>query len=154
MPRWPESYAQHCTYTTRSSSAHAYVDNPLMSESQPPRHSKPKMKAAKTPHLQVRTVEGLLFEEAIAITGNARALLQLRDRIDRALENETSHPFEEAGYRDVNGIEFEVAVKRAKSREEMREPVPKPEKTPERLPWGEKARGAAEDERAGEDEAG
>ena len=40
-------------------------------------------KPAKTPHLHVRTVDGLLGE-AIAITGNAEALLQLRAQIDRA----------------------------------------------------------------------
>jgi hypothetical protein len=59
-----------------------------------PHRPEDETKPAKIPHLHVRTVEGLLFEEAIAITGNARALLQLRDQIDRALRNETSHPFD------------------------------------------------------------
>jgi hypothetical protein len=99
---------------------------------------------AKTPHLHIRTVEGLLGE-AIAITGNARALLKLRARIDRALGDETWRPFEEGVYQDVNGIPFEVALKRARSREEMREPVPKPEKTAEKLPWAEKAKGETEE---------
>jgi hypothetical protein len=88
-----------------------------MDDPRPQRPSRAEKKPSKTSHLHVRTVEGLLFEEAIAITGNARALLQLRDRIDRTLGNETSHPFEEAVYRDVNGKEFEVAVKKATSRE-------------------------------------
>jgi hypothetical protein len=88
---------------------------------------------AKTPHLHVRTVEGLLGE-AVAITGSAKALLQLRAQIDRALRNEDSHPFEEGVYQDVNGIPFEVAFKRAKSKAEMREPAPRPERTAERLP--------------------
>ena len=34
----------------------------------------------------------------------------------------------------------------------MREPVPRPERTAERLPWGEKARDAAEEDRAARDE--
>jgi hypothetical protein len=103
---------------------------------------------SKTPHLHVRTVEGPL-SEAVTITGNAKALLQLRVQIDRALGDEDSHSFEEGVYEDVNGIPFEVAVKRARSREEMREPVPRPERTAERLPWGERARDIAEEGDAG-----
>jgi hypothetical protein len=117
-----------------------------------PDDPEPEIRASRTPYLHVRTVEGLLFEEAIAITGNAKALLQLRAQIDRALGNETFHPFEEGVYRDVNGAPFEVAVKRARRREEMREPVPKPERTAEGLPWGEKARDAAEEGRGGDTE--
>ena len=94
---------------------------------------------ATTPHLLVRSVEGLLGE-AVAITGKASALLQLRAQIDQALGDETWHPFEEDVYQDVNGIPLEVAIKRAKSRAEMREPVPKPERTAERIPWAEKAK--------------
>jgi hypothetical protein len=112
-----------------------------MTEPWPPRHAEP----AKTLHLHVRTVEGLLGE-AIAITGSARALLKLRDQIDRALKDEDSYyPLDEGTYQDVNGIPFEVAVKRARSREEMREPVPKPERTAEKIPGAEKARGEAEE---------
>jgi hypothetical protein len=48
-----------------------------MGEPRPPRRSEAEEKPAKTPHLHVRTVEGLLFEEAIAVTSNAKALLQL-----------------------------------------------------------------------------
>ena len=104
----------------------------------------------KRPYLHVRSVDGFLFAEAIAITGNARALLQLRRQIDRALKDEGSYPFEEEVYDDVFGQPFEVAVKRARSPEEMQEPVPKPEKTPERLPWAEIAKRTAEEERRGE----
>lgn len=41
-------------------------------------------------------------------------------------------------------ITFEVAVKRAKSKEEMMEPVQQPEKTSEKLPWAEIARRSVE----------
>jgi hypothetical protein len=108
---------------------------------------------SRTPHLHVRSVEGFLFPEAVAITGNRKALLQLRRQIDRALKDETSWPFDEALYRDVYGEEYEVAVKLARSRGEMEEPVPKPEKTPERLPWTERVtrtrEGLGETERRG-----
>lgn len=97
---------------------------------------------SKIPHLHVRSVDGSLFELAVAITGNATALLQLRRQIDRALTNpDAEYPFEEALYHDVYGQPFEVAVKLARSPEEMREPVPRPEKTPERLPWARLASG-------------
>jgi hypothetical protein len=46
------------------------VDNPGMErdgETIRPKRSEP----AKTPHLHVRSVDGLLFGDAIAITGNA-----------------------------------------------------------------------------------
>lgn len=122
-----------------------------MSESRPPYRS--ETEPAKTPHLHVRTVEGALLGDAIAITGNAKALLQLRAQIDRALRNGGSHPFEEGVYQDVNGTPFEVVVKRARSREEMGEPVPRPERTAERLPWAEIAgEDAAEKKRRAEGE--
>jgi hypothetical protein len=105
-------------------------------EHRPPRRT--GIGPAKTPHLHIRTVEGLLGE-AIAITGSVGALLQLRAQIDRALKDETSHPFEEAVYQDANGIAFEVAVKRARSNGELEEHVPRPERTAERLPWAESA---------------
>ena len=101
-------------------------------------------KPSKTPHLHVRSVDGFLFPEAIAVTGNAAALLKLRRQIDRALKGDDSYPFEEAVYHDVYGEPFEVAVKLARSPQEMREPVPKPEKTPERLPWAELAKRSEE----------
>jgi hypothetical protein len=99
---------------------------------------------AKTPHLHVRPVKGLLFGDAIAITGNATALLQLRVQVDRTLRNETAYPFEEGIYHDANGSRFEVAVKRARIKKEMSEPTPKPEKTAEDLPWTKRAGGGAE----------
>ena len=90
---------------------------------------------SKTSHLHVRSVDGFLFPEAIAITGNAKALLRLRRQIDRALADRGEKvSIEEEIYNDVRGQPFEVAVKRARSPEEMQEPVPKPERTPERLP--------------------
>jgi hypothetical protein len=76
----------------------------------------------------------------MAITGNAAALLKLRAQIEGAPKDGTSNPFGEGVYQDVNGIPFEVAVKRAKSREGMEEPVPRPEKTQEKLPWARRSR--------------
>lgn len=75
----------------------------------------------KLPHLHVMSVEGLLGE-AIAITGNATALLQLRAQIEQALRSESSYPLSEATYHDVNGIPFELVVKWAKSKEEAKLP--------------------------------
>ena len=43
-----------------------------MNESRPPHRFGAQTKPAKTPHLHVRSVEGLLGE-AVAITGNAKA---------------------------------------------------------------------------------
>jgi hypothetical protein len=108
-----------------------------MNEPWPQRRS--ETNPANTPHLHVRTVEGVLGE-AIAITGNAKALLQLPAQIDRALRDETSFPFEESVYVDVTP--FEVAVKRARSGEEMQEPAPKPERTTEQLPWATRTKDA------------
>jgi hypothetical protein len=59
-------------------------------------------------------MEGLPFGEAIATTGNAGALLQLRDQVDRALRNDSDHPFEKGVYQGTNGIPLEVVVKEAK----------------------------------------
>jgi hypothetical protein len=95
---------------------------------------------AKTSYLHVREAEAVLFPFAIEITGNAKALLQLRKQIDRALEGIDEFPFDETIYRELDGDEYEVVVRRAKSREEMRPPVPRVEKTgPERVPWAEAA---------------
>ncbi len=104
-------------------------------------------KPQKKPYLHIRSVDGLLFPEAIAITGNATALLKLRAQIERALRGVESYLFSEAVYLDVNGIEFEVAVKWAKSKEEMEVPVPKPERTAEELPWAESGRRSAEEKK-------
>jgi hypothetical protein len=78
-------------------------------------------KRSPKPYLHLRSVDGLLGE-AIAITGNAHALLKLQAQIARALEGEDSYPLEEGVYLDVDGQPFEVAVKRARSKREMREP--------------------------------
>lgn len=59
-------------------------------------------------------------------------LAALSTKIERALAGEDSHP-------------FEVAVKWAKSKEEMEEPLPKPERTVEELPWAEIAERSAEE---------
>ena len=118
-----------------------------MNEPEPSRRSEAHTGPARTPYLHVRSVEGLLGG-AIAITGNAKALLKLRAQIDRALGEQTWRPFEEGVYLDLNGVEFEVAIKKARSKQEMREPVSKPERTAERIPWAEKTKGEAEEGRA------
>lgn len=97
------------------------------------------------PYLHVRLVDGLLTDQALAVTGNRAALLKLREQIDRVLEERNDwYPFDDELYRDVYEEQFQVVVKRASRREEMREPVPKPEKTAEELPWAELARRTAE----------
>ena len=113
----------------------------------PPRRSEAETKPAKTPYLHARSVAGLLFGDVIAITGNAKALLQLRSQIVRALKDEGYHSFDEGVYRGADGTEFEAAVKRARSIEEMGEPVPKPKRTAEQLPCAKNARDTAEEER-------
>lgn len=90
---------------------------------------------AKTSYLHVREAEAVLFPHAIEITGNAKALLQLRKQIDRALESIDEFPFDETIYRELDGDEYEVVVRR-----EMRPLVPRVEEAPERTPWAEKAR--------------
>ena len=75
------------------------------------------------------------------IIGNAKALLQLRKQIDRALRDDNCwRPLDEGIYHDEGGEEYQVVVRRAKSREEMRSPVPRVEKASEKTPWAEKAR--------------
>ena len=74
----------------------------------------------KTSYLHVREAEAILFPFAIEIIGNAKALLQLRKQIDRALEGIDGFPFDETIYRELDGDEYEVVVRRARSREEMR----------------------------------
>jgi hypothetical protein len=87
-------------------------------------------KPPKKPHLHIGSVDGLLFPETIAITGNATALLQLRDQIERALAGEEAYALEEDVYQDVNGVPFEVAVKWAKGKEEMEGPYRSPRGLP------------------------
>jgi hypothetical protein len=71
---------------------------------------------------------------AVEIVGNAKALLQLRRQIDRALKDDESvYPLDEALYRDNYEEEYGVVVRKAKSRAEMEPPAqPKPEKTSEK----------------------
>ena len=103
-----------------------------------------KDEPAKTPYLHVRQVEGSLLPSAVEVTGNAKALLQLRTQIDRALKGEGWHPLEDAIYQELHGETYEVFVKRATSREEMEPPRPKPERTEGGLPWAERTRRTAE----------
>jgi len=80
---------------------------------------------------------------AVGIVGNAKALLQLRAQIDRSLKDQDTYPLDDALYRDNNEHEYEVVVRRAKSRAEM-EPPPGPskrEKAAEPLPWAERGSG-------------
>jgi hypothetical protein len=77
------------------------------------------VKPSETPYLHVQQTEGSLFPYAVEVTGNAKALLQLRQQIDRALKDQ-AYPLDDATYRDVYEEEYEVVVKRARSREEMR----------------------------------
>jgi hypothetical protein len=96
---------------------------------------------AKTAYLHVREAEAVFFPLAIEITGNAKALLQLRKQIDYALEGIHEFLFDETIYRELDGDEYEVVVRRAKSREEMRPPVPRVEEAPERAAgWEEGSR--------------
>lgn len=107
------------------------------------------MTPPKRPYLHVREVDGSLFPFAIAVTGNARALLQLRRQIDRALAGVDEYPADEEIYLELGGEEFEVIVKWARSPEEMRPPAPEAklaELAEESLSWVERARGSREDE--------
>jgi hypothetical protein len=97
-------------------------------------------KPSETPYLHVRETEAALFPFAVEIVGNAKALLQLRKQIDRALEGIDTFPFDDTLYRELDGGVYEVLLRRARSREEMRPPAPRVEKAPERLPWAETAR--------------
>jgi hypothetical protein len=77
---------------------------------------------------------------AVEIVGNARALLQLRAQIDRALKYEDRYDLEDANYRGDHEQEHQVVVGKARSREEMRPPLPpKVEKAPKKTPWAELA---------------
>ena len=98
-------------------------------------------KPSKTPYLRFGETERPIMGPAVEIVGNARALLQLRRQIDRALKDQESYPLDEALYRDNFEDEYEVVVRRARSRAEMEPPKPpRPEEAPERLPWAEVAR--------------
>ena len=80
------------------------------------------MTPPKRPHLHVRSVDGFLFPLAVALTGNATALLRLRAQIDRALKNpEASLPYDKTIYHDAYGEPFEVVVKLARRQEERKQ---------------------------------
>ena len=115
-------------------------------------------KPSKTPYLHVRETEGALFPFAVEIAGNAQALVQLRKQIDRALEGIDRFPFDETLYRELDGEEYEVVVRRARSREEMGPPASRVDKAPKRLPWSEAAlrqeKACREKERLKRDEEG
>jgi hypothetical protein len=93
----------------------------------------------KTPYLRFGEVERPIMGPAVEIVGNAKGLLQLRRQIDRALKDIDSYPLDDAIYRDEHEEEYEVVLRRAKSRNEMRPPVPKMDEAPNRLPWSERA---------------
>ena len=97
----------------------------------------------KTPYLRFGEVERPIMGPAVEIVGNARGLLQLRAQIDRALKNQDSYPLDDVLYRDNFEDEYEVVVRKARSRAEM-EPSkpPRPEEAPDRLPWAEVAWGS------------
>ena len=90
----------------------------------------------KTPYLRFGEVERPIMGPAVEIVGNARALLQLRRQIDRALrDDEGAYPLDDALYRDNYEDEYEVVVRKARSREEMEPPKPQRQETaPERSP--------------------
>ncbi len=97
-------------------------------------------KPSKTPYLRFGEAERPIMGPAVEIVGNAKALLQLRRQIDRALKDQDSYPLDETLYRDEDEEEHQVVVRRAKSREEMRPPAPKGKESPDRLPWAEATR--------------
>jgi len=101
------------------------------------------VKPSETPYLHVRQTKGLIFPYAVEVTGNAKALLQLRQQIDRALKDVAEYPLDEATYRDVYEDEYEVVVRKARSREEMLSPRPAAAET-EGLPWVEKVKRSRE----------
>jgi hypothetical protein len=99
-----------------------------------------KRKPSETPYLRFGETKRPIMGPAVEIVGNAKALLQLRRQIDRALKDENRYRLDEAIYRDEYEQEHQVVVRRARSREEMRPPVPRVQEAPEKVPWAEVAR--------------
>ncbi len=97
------------------------------------------MRPPKTPGLRFGEVERPIMEPAVEIVGNAKALLQLRAQIDRALKDQDSYQLDEALYRDNFEDEYEVVIRKARSRAEMEPPTP-PKTEIERKSWAEVAR--------------
>ena len=93
------------------------------------------MRSPKVPYLRFGEAERPIMGPAVEIVGNAKALL-LREQIDRALrDDEGWRPLDDALYRDTSEDEYEVVVRKARSRAEMEPPRPSnPDKAPERLP--------------------
>jgi hypothetical protein len=61
-------------------------------------------KPSKTPYLRFGEAEGPIMGLTVEIIGNARALLQLRRQIDRALRDDNSwRPLDETIYHDEDG---------------------------------------------------
>lgn len=91
---------------------------------------------SETPYLHVREVDGFLFRTrgAIAVTGNARGLLQLRSQIEDALRGRSSNPFTEGIYHDRLDQPFELAVKRARSFGDVEESAPVASENPRAYP--------------------
>jgi hypothetical protein len=110
-------------------------------------------KPSQTPYLRFGETERPIMGPAVEIVGNARGLLRLRRQIDRALKDEDRYPLDDAIYRDEDGEEYQVVVRRAKCREEMRPPVPRVEKSPGRVPWVELALQREQARRAKESQA-
>ena len=109
-------------------------------------------KPSQTAYLRFGGTERPIMGPAVEIIGNARALLQLRRQIDRALKDIDRYPLDDTLYRDEDREENQVLVRRARSREEMRPPVPRIKETPDKVPWAEAAR--RQEEMRKESEAG
>jgi hypothetical protein len=76
---------------------------------------------SQPPYLRFGETERPIMGPAVEIVGNAKALLQLRRQIDRALKDVDHYPLDDDSlYRDEYEEEYEVVVRRARGREEMR----------------------------------
>ncbi|MGH3145567.1 MAG: hypothetical protein ACRDTR_07155, partial [Rubrobacter sp.] len=65
-----------------------------------------KPSSGAIPYLHVRQTEGSLLPSGLSITGNTKALVQLRKQIDRALEDAEGYPLDDATYRELGGDEY------------------------------------------------
>ena len=101
--------------------------------------TEPERKPSRVPYLRFGETERPIMGPAVEIVGSAKGLLQLRAQIDRALKDVDRYTLDEALYRDENEEEYQVVVRRARSREEMSPQVPRVEKVPKKTPWAELA---------------
>jgi hypothetical protein len=69
-------------------------------------------KPSETPYLRFGETDRPIMGPAVEIVGNAKALLQLRRQIDRALKDTDRYPLDEASYRDEDEQEYQVVVRR------------------------------------------